>query len=192
MAPPAAERRAGIFVLNCAPEPPGALELTAFGRRSGEDADAEDAARAIAELVGDHKRLTRARLAVLEEPGIEGEAGQLRERSALPPRHSHFARQRRAFADQLKRAPLVTLVAGDCAECSGGLRPAPTVVRPFVDFMTRLHELARTLELAAPRRLNPQPVEEDGAPVLVSELLEKVETLPVQLHRCVVVAGDVR
>ncbi len=72
VAPPATERRAGMFVLDCTPEPPGAVTLTAFGCYAGEDADAEDAAGAIAELVGDRKRLARTRLALLEEPSIQG------------------------------------------------------------------------------------------------------------------------
>jgi hypothetical protein len=56
VASPATERSADILVvLDCTPEPPRALTLTAFGRYTGKHADAEDAAWAIAEPVGDRK-----------------------------------------------------------------------------------------------------------------------------------------
>ena len=81
-----------MVILDSAPEPPGALTLTALGRYTREDADAEDAAGTIAELVGDRKRLARTRLALFDEPRIQGKARQLRQRSSLPPRHFRFAR----------------------------------------------------------------------------------------------------
>ena len=139
-----------MLVLDRAPEPPGALVLTPLGRHAGKDADAEDAAGAIVELDGDLERLAGMSLAFLEQPGIQGQTGELRQRSALPPRHACFLRERDALADELERARL-------SSPSSRAIAPSVPVVcaRPHrspaapVDRVARLDQLTRTFEVAS-------------------------------------------
>ena len=53
VAPPAAEWRAGVLVLDCAPQAAGAVELSALGGGEGEKTDGEDATRTVAQLFCD-------------------------------------------------------------------------------------------------------------------------------------------
>ena len=88
-----------------------------------------------------------------------------------------FSRERGALADELERAPLVTLVARDRAERSRGLRQAPHVSVSPVNRVALLDQLTGALQIASHHRADPQAVEEHRAAVLVLELLEDRETL---------------
>ena len=149
MPSPAAERGAGVVVLDGTPEASCALVLATFDRDAREETDAEDASGAITQLLGDLERLARTGLGLVDLAIVEEEPCQLRQRSALPPRRPCFARQRGALADEVERAALITLVARDRAKCSGGLGEAPYVAPALVDRVARLDQLTR----AVPGRL---------------------------------------
>src|SRR5438128_94064 len=62
VAPPTAERGNGVLVLDRRPEAAGALELTTRGRDGCKQADPEHAPGAVAQLLRQRERFTRARL----------------------------------------------------------------------------------------------------------------------------------
>jgi len=92
VAAPAAERSAGVLVLDRTPEATRALGLISLGRYARQETDAEHPGSSVPQLLGDRKRFERSPLALLDEPGIEGEACNFRKRSALPPGRPCFAR----------------------------------------------------------------------------------------------------
>ncbi len=143
------------------------------------------------ELDGDRKRLAHMSLALLEAPGIQIQAGQLRQCSALPPRHLRLTRQRSALADQgraLRSSPSSRAIAPSVPVVWA--RPHD-VTRAPVNLVAGLDQLTRPFEVASKQhRADAEAVQEDRPTVLVVELFEECEALEPPLLGDV--AGDLR
>jgi hypothetical protein len=147
VASPAAERRAGVFVLDRAPETAGAFELSALGGGDGENPDAEDAAGAVAKLLCEFEGGAGAIHRLLDAARLRGELRELGEHSGLPPQHADLTGEFCALCDQRVSAVLVSGIAHDRSERSDGLGHAPPVVVSLVDCVACLDRARTTLDV---------------------------------------------
>ena len=197
MATPAAERRYRVLILDRAPEQAGTLELPALGGDAREEADTEyRPARASSSSAS--SRESRARISASStRPALSAR------RRAPPASRSPTRRDRLPHGTPTSRASaalwairsnalrVVAGIARDRAERADRLRQPPAIAGPLVDWPgspRRVRAHARAPSAASPER---PAVEEHGATVLVSELLEEGEALLAQALGRLGVAGDV-
>src|SRR6266516_6695646 len=194
MTAPAPEGSDGVLLRDGAPEQSGALRIAAGGGNGGEEADTEDAARAVADSLRDRERVSRELLRPLDPVCLQLQASELREHSALPPRYVHLPGHSGTLLDQRCGIFELARVACDRPEHAGGLHepedPLDRHLVAVVQAVALVDQRASSFYVAFPERDRPEAMEQHRPAVVVSEALEGGKALLPQPRRRVGVAGD--